>query len=256
VDLLTTRDPAAAASLVEALEHINFRRKEKQARILDEIGRAACPTGAVLVFSGRGWHRGVLGIVAARLVDQFHRPVIALSEEENLTQGSGRSIPGIDLLALLERVRDLLETFGGHSQAAGLSLQTSRIGEFRRAICAACPPVPLWKTVQVDANLRLAEAARVWPELARLEPFGNGNPIPVFATRVEVEAAPVSVTQWVWRMRVRQSGRLYEVRKFGSNDAGIELEPGRRIDMAYSLQPDSWRREGFAVALEAARPAV
>jgi single-stranded-DNA-specific exonuclease len=256
MDLLTTRDPAAAASLVKALEQINFRRKEEQVRVLDEIGRAVCPSGAVLVFSGRGWHRGVLGIVAARLVDQFHRPVIALSEEDNLAQGSGRSIPGIDLHALLERVRNLLEAFGGHSQAAGLSLQTSRIDAFRRAICAACPAVPVQKTLQVDANLRLAEAARVWPELAKLEPFGTGNPIPVFATRVQVEAAPVSITPWVWRMRVRQSGRLYEVRNFGSNDCGIELEPGKRIDMAYSLQPDSWKREGFVVALEAVRPTV
>jgi single-stranded-DNA-specific exonuclease len=113
MDLLTTRDPAAAASLGEAPEHISFRRKEEQTRILDEIGQAACPSGAVLIFSGRGWHRGVLGIVAARLVEQFHRPVIALSEEDNLTQGSGGSIPGIDLHALLERVRHLLEAFGG-----------------------------------------------------------------------------------------------------------------------------------------------
>jgi hypothetical protein len=66
----------------------------------------------------------------------------------------------------------------------------------------------------------------------------------------------VSITPWVWRMRVRQSGRIYDIRKFGSNDAGIALEPGRRIDMAYSLQPDRWRRAGFAVAFEAARPAV
>ncbi len=256
MELLTTQDPIAAASLVESLKQINARRQKEQARILDEIGDVAHPGGTVLVVSGRGWHRGVLGIVAARLVDEFHRPVIALTEEDNLAHGSGRSIPGIDLHALLERVRSLLEAFGGHAQAAGLSLQTSRIGEFRRAICAACPAVPVQQTLEVDANLRLAEAWQVWQELARLEPFGNGNPIPVFATRVQVEAAPVSITPWVWRMRVRQRDHLYEVKKFGSGDAGIGLEPGMGIDLAYTLQPDNWRREGFAAVLEAVRSAV
>jgi single-stranded-DNA-specific exonuclease len=112
MDLLTTRDPVAAASLVETLEKMNFRRKGEQARILDEIGSGPCPGESVLVFSGRGWHRGVLGIVAARLVEQFHRPVIVLSERDALAQGSGRSLPGIDLHALLERLRNLLEAFG------------------------------------------------------------------------------------------------------------------------------------------------
>ncbi|MBV9263045.1 MAG: single-stranded-DNA-specific exonuclease RecJ, partial [Candidatus Eremiobacteraeota bacterium] len=99
MDLLAARESDEARVLVDSLEKINYRRKQEQARELDQIGRVRekdrqCP---VLVFSGRGWHRGVLGIVAARLADQFRRPVFVLSEENDFAYGSARSIPGINL---------------------------------------------------------------------------------------------------------------------------------------------------------------
>src|SRR5438270_4414232 len=92
----------------------------------------------VLVFSRQGWHRGVLGIVAARLVDDYHKPVFVLSDDLDIAHGSGRSFPGINLVGLLESIRHHLEAFGGHEQAAGLALKSERIDVFREEMCLAC----------------------------------------------------------------------------------------------------------------------
>jgi single-stranded-DNA-specific exonuclease len=257
MDLLAARDAGRARALAESLEKINYRRKQEQARLLEEINDISEPHAnrRVLVFCGRGWHRGVLGIVAARLVEQFRRPVLVLSEENGFAYGSGRSVPGINLSSLLERVRHHLETFGGHEQAAGLTLRTDRIAAFREEICAACPEVCAEEAIEIDANLRLLEIADVWPEITRLEPFGHGNPNPIFATRVQIESPQVFVTRSVSKVRVSQNGGAFEVKQFGCDNGSVSVTPGARVDMAYSLLPDRWRREGFTVVLEALRPA-
>jgi single-stranded-DNA-specific exonuclease len=255
MDLLAARDSDEARVLVDSLEKINYRRKQEQARVLDEIGRVRerGRQWPVLVFSGRGWHRGVLGIVAARLVEQFRRPVFVLSEEDEFAYSSGRSIPGISLNSLLEQVRHQLETFGGHEQAAGLTLRTARITAFRDNICAACPEIPVEDTIEIDADLQLGAIADVWPEMTRMEPFGHGNPNPIFATRVRIESPPVFLSSSVSKMRVNQNGRIFEVKQFGRGNGDLETQPGARMDMAYSLLSDRWRREGFTIVLEALR---
>jgi single-stranded-DNA-specific exonuclease len=255
MDLLAARDSGRARALAELLEKINYRRKQEQSRVLEEISDISEPDPnlRVFVFCGRGWHRGVLGIVAARLVEQFRRPVLVLSEENGFAYGSGRSVPGINLNSLLERVRHHVETFGGHDQAAGLTLRTERIRSFREEICAACPDVRAEEEIEIDANLRLGDIADVWPEITRLEPFGHGNPNPIFATRVRIESPPVFVSSSVSKMRVQQNGRIFDVKQFRSDQSGANPTPGSRMDMAYSLVPDRWRREGYAVILEALR---
>jgi single-stranded-DNA-specific exonuclease len=257
MDLLAARGSDEARVLVDAIEKINYRRKQEQARVLKEIGRVR-EEGRhwpVLVSSGRGWHRGVLGIVAARLVEQFRRPVFVLSEENGFAYGSGRSVPGINLNSLLERARHHLETFGGHEQATGLTLRTERIEAFREEICSACPEITIEDTIEIDADLQLAAIVDVWPEIIRMEPFGHGNPNPVFVTRVQVESPSVFVSSSVSKMRVRQDGRLFEVKQFGRGNASVNASPGARMDIAYSLLPDRWRREGFTIVLEALRSA-
>ena len=194
MDLLSTADRDMAERLVARVEKANDRRKKEQSRVLKDITHEISDLDLewpVLVFSRPGWHRGVLGIVAARLVDQYRKPVFVLSEEADLAYGSGRSIPGVDLTGLLERTKQHLEAFGGHEQAAGLTIRTERIGAFHDDICAASGEVHPARILEVDSQLHLADAARVWPEISRFEPFGNGNPDPIFATRVRV-AAPVS----------------------------------------------------------------
>jgi single-stranded-DNA-specific exonuclease len=235
------------------LEEINRRRKNEQARVLADILSTFRDQGEpVLVFCGRGWHRGVLGIVAARLVEQFRRPAIVLSEEDGRAYGSGRSVPEIDLHTVLTSVSRHVESFGGHSQAVGVTISTAALAAFRDALCAQCPKRFSERTVVVDANLRLAEAKQIWPEVNALEPFGNSNPNPIFATRVQIETAPVFITNWVSKIRVRQNGVVYDTKHFGTYQ-GLRALRGDRVDLAYSLQSDNWTREGFSFVLEALR---
>ena len=166
MDLLTAPDPATAAKILHQLEKINMRRKDEQARVLCEILSTFRDQGeSVLVFCGSGWHRGVLGIVAARLVEQFRRPAIVLSEEDGWAHGSGRSVPEIDLHALLSSVSKDVESFGGHSQAVGVTIAAAAVAPFRDALCAKCPKSASERNVVVDANLRLAHAKQIWPEV-------------------------------------------------------------------------------------------
>jgi single-stranded-DNA-specific exonuclease len=128
MNLLGTADQDEVHCLVRHLEKLNRQRKVEQSRILRGI--AGLPRSeflpTVLVFSHSGWHRGVLGIAAARLVDEHRKPVFVLSEETDWAYGSGRSVPGVNLAALLETTRHHLETFGGHEQAAGLTIRKNR----------------------------------------------------------------------------------------------------------------------------------
>ena len=217
MNLLGTADQDEVHRLVRHLEKLNRQRKVEQCRILREV--ADLPRseflGTVLVFSHNGWHRGVLGIAAARLVDEHRKPVFVLSEEADLAYGSGRSVPGFNLAALLETTRHHLETFGGHEQAAGLTIRKDRIAAFREDVCAACAEKSPARILEIDSQLHLADAARVWDEITRLEPFGNGNPEPIFATRVRVMTPPILTSTAMCRMNVEQDGRIHQVRDFG-----------------------------------------
>ena len=196
--------------MVATVEKINNRRKIEQARVLADIAGSVSRSDLdrpVLVFSRQGWHRGVLGIVAARLVDEYHKPVFVLSDDLDIAHGSGRSIPGINLVGLLESTRHHLEAFGGHEQAAGLALKSERIAAFREEICLACGVRQAARALDVDSQLHLADAARVLPEIARMEPFfGTGNPVPIFASSVRVAAPLIAVSSTTWRLNVEQDG--------------------------------------------------
>ena len=175
-----------ATTLAEQLDAENARRRAEEAEILSDARRriAADPeVGAhnILVVWGEGWHRGVIGIVASKLVEQFCRPVIVLSVEGEVAHGSGRSIPGFNLLAALERCADLFERFGGHRQAAGLVIDTDRLVEFRRRIGDVADdqlgPEDLTPKLTIDAPLSLpAITGPLLEGLSALEPFGSGNP--------------------------------------------------------------------------------
>lgn len=257
LDLLRTSDLDEARRMVATIEKINNRRKIEQARVLADITGSVSRSDLdrpVLVFSRQGWHRGVLGIVAARLVDEYNKPTFVLSDDLDIAHGSGRSIPGINLVGLLESTRHHLEAFGGHEQAAGLALKSDRIDAFREEICMACGVRKTARALDVDSQLHLADAVRVWPEIVRLEPFGNGNPAPIFATSVRVTAPLIAVSSTTWRLNVEQDGRIYQMKYSGRGTKCGRPGPGERMDVAYRLEPDRWRSGGFALVLEAWRP--
>src|SRR5438093_1258213 len=192
--LLLTDDPDEAARVARELETLNARRQALDQRILDEAidlaGRTLRAEDYALVLAAEGWHPGVIGIVASRLVERFGRPTFLIGWEPGgeLGRGSGRSIVGFDLHDALHRVGHTLEKYGGHMMAAGLTIRRARYEEFRVAFLGVAGellgPDDLVPHQRVDLELPLGMVSEELERLMRhLEPCGPGNPAPVFGVR-------------------------------------------------------------------------
>ncbi len=251
VELFLTDDVARATSLAEKLHLLNADRQQEEASIVDEV-LATCEatpvndSQAALIFSAPEWHRGVLGIVASRLVERFHRPVFVLSEEGGVAQGSGRSIPSFHLLNAMDSMPDLFIKYGGHHHAAGLTMDAARVAEFRERFneCAArqlslddfCP------TVTIDACLDLAELHEgIYRDVQQLAPFGNSNPEPLFAIlNAEVASAPTLWKEKHMKLMLKQERRTLFFKGFSLGHRAEELHQGMRVDAAFNLADDQW----------------
>jgi single-stranded-DNA-specific exonuclease len=191
--LLLTDDPAEAGDIARRLEGLNVERQSLDHRILEEalaqVEQAGDPgRDAGFVLAGDGWHPGVVGIVASRIVERYGRPAFLIAFDGDIGKGSGRSISRFDLHAALLSCGDLLERFGGHQMAAGLTIRRDRLDEFRerfRGIAReALGPDDLGPEQRVDLELGLHEASRDLERMCRhLEPCGAGNASPVFGVR-------------------------------------------------------------------------
>ena len=188
VRLLLSDDLSEARALAEQLDRANAERQELQARVADEAAGKAQGLGdrRALVVSSPGWHVGVVGIVASRLVERFHRPALVLCEDEGgVAKGSGRSIEGFHLYDALARCAGLLTRFGGHRHAAGVTLPTAGVAELAEALeneaRERLSPEQLEPSLRIDAAVRPEEIdLELAGQLRRLAPFGAGNPEPVF----------------------------------------------------------------------------
>jgi single-stranded-DNA-specific exonuclease len=205
---------------------------------------------AALVYYAEDWHRGVLGIVASRLVERLHRPVFVLGRnpEDGLAQGSGRSIPGFHLLEALEAMPDLFVRFGGHRHAAGVTLETGRVEEFRERFhhyaATRLLPEDLQPRLALDAVVEFREInERTTAELFALAPFGHGNPLPLFAALdVEVAGPPSPWNENHLRVLLRQNGRTLVLKAWNFAARAAELAAGARVDVAFSLEEDAYGR--------------
>ncbi len=253
VDLLLTEDAARARELAGNLHALNRERQQTETdivrAILDEcLAAPVTDQQAALVFAGKDWHRGVVGIVASRLVERFHRPVVVLGDDpgQKVAQGSGRSIPAFHLLEALEAMPDLFIRFGGHRQAAGITIASERIDEFRERLNAYAArrltPDHFTAEVEVDAALDFQEInERSAAGVLSLAPFGFGNPTPVFAALgVEVAAAPTVWKEKHVRVNLHQSGRTIAFKAWNFAGRIPELQPGIPIDVAFSLESDEY----------------
>jgi single-stranded-DNA-specific exonuclease len=264
VDLLTTESPERGRGLAAELELHNATRRAVEERMLAEA-MAAVAAGQrdapALVVAGQGWHEGVVGIVAARLVDRFHRPVLAVALAGEEGRGSGRSPEGMHLLAALAACGDVLERFGGHRQAAGFVVRAERLPELRRRFAAAVhreQPALGAPRIDIDAELSLAAVTpRLAEALAALEPHGPGNPEPRFLARdVRVESVQLvgDPTRPHLRLRLRHEGRTLRAIGFGMGREPVHA--GDRVDVVFTPRLDRWqgvdRLEVEVVALRAA----
>ncbi len=246
-----------ARALALQLDGENVRRQEEEAEILAaarKVVQTDPDVGArsVLVVAGDGWHRGVIGIVASKLVETFHRPAIVLSIDGDAAHGSCRSIPAFDMLGALERCAGLLRRFGGHRQAAGLTLEAARIGELRRAVNDVADetlqPDDLMPRLRIHGDLGFrAITGEVAAGVASLAPFGAGNPRPVFAARdVEIVDGPRRLKERHLKMALKQDGRIFRAVAWRAAERHDFLaEHKAALDVAFSLEQNQYQGETY-----------
>jgi single-stranded-DNA-specific exonuclease len=258
--LLLAQDESLAEEvrqLALQLDGENVKRQEEEAEILAaarKIVQTDPDVGArsVLVVCGDGWHRGVIGIVASKLVDAFHRPAIVLSIEDGVAHGSCRSISKFDMLGALERCAHLLTRFGGHKQAAGLALDAARVRELRLAVNAVADetlgPEDLMPRLRIDGGLTFRGiTGGVAAGVASLAPFGAGNPRPVFAARgVEIIDGPRKLKERHLKMALKQDGRIFRAVAWRAAERHDYLtEHKAALDVAFSLEQNQYNGETY-----------
>lgn len=247
VELLTTDSLDEALQIAQELDTHNRERRTMEARVLDyalaQAESALERTAYSLVLSGSGWHPGVLGIVASRLVEKFHRPTIVLGLQDGAAKGSGRSIRGFHMVEGLRRCARLLEKFGGHEYAGGLSLKAENVPEFvqtfdnvARETLSAEALVPF---LEIDAQLSFSQiGVPLMREIDVLKPFGVGNPEPLFMSRgVEVCERKDFATGARFRFKEANCQICGVAFGIGENFAG---RAGARVDLVYRLGENEW----------------
>ncbi len=199
VDLLTAHDSDQAKVIAEAIDSYNTERKELDKQITDEAIQLLRERGDFrshkksLVIYSETWHRGIIGIVASRLTEDYHKPAVVMTLTNGIASGSARSVQGFDIYSAVESCADLLENFGGHTYAVGLSMKPENVEEFSRRfeqyVAENITREQLHPVSDISADISLAEANNdLLRALRRFNPFGPGNPIPVFRTRGVLDA--------------------------------------------------------------------
>jgi single-stranded-DNA-specific exonuclease len=257
IEMFLTDDPERARTLAGQLHDLNKDRQQTELEIAQAILKLCEDTPvtdneAALVFAGENWHRGVVGIVASRVVERFHRPAFVLSIENGIAQGSGRSIPQFHLLDALESMPELFTKFGGHRQAAGVTFDAANLDEFRarfQAYAAQClTPDDFIRELAIDGEISIAEITDdSIAEILSLAPFGFGNPAPIFVLRgVEVANCDIKSEKHVFA-RFKQGNRQFRAKAWNFAERASELTPGSRIDLAVQFEEDAWgAAKGFA----------
>jgi len=253
VELLTTRDEARAREIAASLSAENTRRQRIQERMLEAARRAVLDgppieQQAALVTASAEWHAGVVGVVAARLTDEFHRPSLCLVLEGEEAHGSGRSVEGVNLVQVLAECDDLLTRYGGHARAAGLRLPTRELEPFTerflQVVAARRAPEEMVPVLTLDGDVPLDRLnGNLLREIERLEPFGEGNPPPLF------RAEGLSVGR-VRRLGTRGQHLSFWVRQgdvaaraiaFGMGAVADSLEAAGVCSVAYRPQINTYR---------------
>jgi single-stranded-DNA-specific exonuclease len=249
VKALTIEEPELALDLALGMNAANSRRQSLEKTILDQIhltieSREKIRDSRTLMFAGEDWHPGVLGIIASRLVDSFHRPSLVLNIRNGMAVGSGRSIEGFDLYHALGQLSHLFEKFGGHSHAAGFTLKVKNLDTLERDIEALARDTltaeDLIPTIDVDAEILLEDITfETVRQIEALSPFGEGNPEPLFYARsLRVVNSRIVGGQHL-SLKVQQGKKNFEAIGFGlSNHHSLE---GKTVNMVFNPGLNRWQ---------------
>ena len=253
VELLLSGDDATANPIARELEELNGHRQQLDREVLEQardmVRALDLERTFGIVLASEGWHPGVIGIVASRLVEEFGRPTILIALEGDEGKGSGRSITPFDLHGGISKCRDLLLRFGGHRSAAGVTIARDRVDEFARRFNAVAvetlTPDDLRPELRADLEVELHEVTDHLEELLRhVEPCGIGNPSPVLIARdVKVVAAPKTVGKDGLRVTLHQHDTQLAALGWGMAWRAPELAAGNRIDVAFRIERDEWNGE-------------
>ncbi|MDZ7716665.1 MAG: single-stranded-DNA-specific exonuclease RecJ [Balneolaceae bacterium] len=254
VKLLISETPDEARASAHELESINIKRREKDSKTMEEAQHMVdedynLDKISTMVLHSPNWHLGVIGIVASRLVDAYHRPAIMLSTVDGKVKGSARSIQGFNIYEALKECEDLLEQFGGHEFAAGLTIKKENLSAFRKRInkiaAGDLSDQDFEPELRIDCNLDLSDVdMRFWKLLSQFEPFGPGNLRPNFVSRgVRVVGVPTIVGSGHLKMKVAQNGSgSFDVIGFNMHEylPIIRNSEDKGLDIAYSLEENYW----------------
>lgn len=246
--LLTTSDVSEARRLATVLEEHNRERQRLTEQTLSSIKEhidKETLEQPLLLITGENFPSGVLGLAAGRLSEEFRRPVIILSIQDDTAQGSARSIPQFDILSAIHSCREILTRYGGHHSAAGLALPLNRVEELRQRLIQIATTeltgVDLRPEIQIDAELPLQSLPRdIYRWISRLEPFGMGNPEPVFLSRgVKIaDCRLIGTKSEHLKFKLRSGNAIWHAVAFNSGHLIHELTPD--IDIVYTVEIDHW----------------
>ena len=250
VELLLTESEADANRIARELEELNRRRQELDRRTLDEaremVDRLNLDLTRGIVLAREGWHPGVIGIVASRIVEETARPAVLIALEGGQGKGSGRSIPAFDLHGGLAACRDLLVRFGGHRAAAGITIAEGNVAAFARRFNEVATerltPDDLVPELRIDLEVPIDEAdANLETLLRHFEPFGVGNAAPVLVSRgVRLAAPPRTVGGEHLKLSLATAPGALEAIGWGMASRCSALDPTVPVDVAFRLERDEW----------------
>ena len=250
--LLMSEVASEAEELAKLVEAENRQRQKVEGQIMAEAEAIISKEinfkdHQVIVIAKEDWHQGVLGIVAAKLADRFYRPAIVISLNEKMCKGSGRSIKNFHLFDALVECKELLHTFGGHAHAAGLTIAKDSVGEFRKTINRLAKEKlsleDLIPSLDIDLEVGLADLNdKVATELEMLEPYGAGNPEPLFYTRnLKIKGEPQLLSRDTLKFWVTDGTHTIQAIGFGMGGLKDSVVASDSVDLVYSPRIDYWR---------------
>jgi single-stranded-DNA-specific exonuclease len=253
VRLLSLTDSTEAKQIAETLDQINKERQQMESDILEEAylyieQHIDLEKEKILVVIGEGWHHGVIGIVASRIMNKYYRPTVILSLEDGVYSGSARSIEGFNIFEAIHAQKDDLLRFGGHEMAAGLSVAESQFEHFKAHLLAYSNPLLtpqiLTPALDIDTQVHLKDLTLdLYDQIEKLEPFGTGNPTPIFSIKASLQSVnPIGDGSHL-RVVLWQDGSILNAVAFGKGSLFEYLSEGEAIEVAGEITQNRWNNK-------------
>jgi single-stranded-DNA-specific exonuclease len=269
VDLMVEKDFGRALELAENIDKENDDRKKDDKEMTEEANEIVTnledgENRHAIVLYNENWKRGVIGIVASRLTEVFYKPAVVLTKTGNLATGSARSVSGFDVYKAIESCKDLLENFGGHTYAAGLSLRVENVEEFKRRfeeyVSQHIEPDQIEASIDIDADIDFKDITpRFFRDLKKFQPFGPDNTKPVFRTRNVYDYGTSKVVgrgheHIKLELIDSKSGHPLNGIAFGQSSYVNYIKTKRSFDICYTIEENSFKQGEVLLQIESIKP--